>query len=333
MSRRRDRMSSLSASCAVGAALALLLGASSAHAEEAKAPSSDGGGAEGGFVPPPPGLPGGNPLDLAPIDLATLELGAGGIGGFEHLQGGSTELMAGFLAARLEFLGLSASAGTFRAAYRPTFGTGMLSGTLASVDEMMFGSRYPDLKVCPGFPTIRCDETSGYWGLGATLVSFTSDLADHRSAIRIIEGDFVGSFTPAFGKDWKRYRFLPRAGASLDWVSRSTTGDAAAIGRAMLGFDSSFAVGPVLVRPSFRWRPSTAAFVRDYTLEPRIEIYARETWAAVHDRDALRVGVELGFTHASEPDNAFGADLAARAQNTLFARVVVAPTIFTFGPP
>jgi hypothetical protein len=100
----------------------------------------------------------------------------------------------------------------------------------------------------------------------------------------------------------------------------------------MAGFDSAFAVGPFTVRPSFRWRPSTAS-IDDFTLEPRIEAFTRQSWAAWHDRDALRIGVELGYTHTSRPDNAFGPDRVVGRENSFFARLVVAPTIFTFGPP
>jgi hypothetical protein len=289
--------------------------------------------AKGGFVPPPPGLPGQNPLDLSGIDFLNLELGVGGIGSPEHGLGGSTDLLAGLQGVRIDFLGLSLSALELRASFRPSFDSGRLSGTLASLDEMMFGSRYPNMKVCPGFPTIRCDEDSGYWGLGATVLSFFTDLGAKKSAIRLGELDFVGSVTPAFGKDWKRYRFLPKIGVSIDHFFPAGTDPAAWVGRGMLGFDASFVLGPVFVRPSFRYRPSTGDFVHDYTLEPKIEIFANETWSAWHDRDALRVGGEIGYTHASRPADAFGSDLVAQASNTIYARLVLTPSIFTFGPP
>lgn len=297
-------------------------------------PPADAPPQGGGFVPPPSDLPGQNPLDLAPINIGTLQLSAGGIGGFERQAGGgSSDLAAGIDVVEVEFLGLAVKAATFKAAVQPTLDTGILSGSLVQLDQMMFGKHYPDKPICPAFPTVLCDQDSGYWGLGTTILSFASDLGAHRTGLRIVEGDFVGSVTPAFGKDWKRYRFLPRIGASLDWFNRRASGDAGLVGRGMLGFDASFVIGPVYVEPSFRWRPSTSDFVHDYTLEPRLEIFAKSAWAAWHDRDALRFGVEVGFTHASMPDNAFGADLVAKAQNTLYAKVVVAPTIFTFGPP
>ena len=282
-----------------------------------------------GFVPPRPPPP----LDLSPIDFGTFELAAGGIGAADHGLGGSTEVMAGLVAARVEFLGLLASAGSFRAAIRPSLGTGNLSGNLVSLDEMMLGRHYPDMPVCPGFPTYLCDENSGFIGFGFTLLSFDADLDARRNEIRLASVDLVGSFTPAFGKDWKRYRLLPRGGVSLDWLSRSTTDSAAWVFRLMAGLDASFAVGPVLFRPSFRWRPNATAPIADYLLEPKIEIYARTAWSAFHDRDALRVGVELGYMHASVPGNAYGPDKVVGAENTLYGRLVVAPSLFTFGPP
>ncbi len=352
MSRCRDGLSAVLVSLTSAAALATLA-PTAAWAQAAPPPSppatspgspppaspppasaSPSGGSGGGtFVPPPAGLPTEDPLELAPIDLGTFELAAGGVGAFDHGIGGSAELRAGIIGARVEFPGILASAVTFRAAFQPSLATGVLSGNLLELNEMMFGARYPDLKVCPGFPTVRCDQSTGFLGIGASVLSFAYDVAEHNGGIRIVEGDLVGSVTPAFGKDWSEYRFLPRAGASLDWMSHAAEGQAAFVGRAMLGFDAAFRIGPLHFEPSFRWRPSTGAFVKDYVLEPKLEVYAREAWAAVHNRDAVRVGFEVGFIHASEPENTFNPEIIARATNTLYARLVLAPTIFTFGPP
>ena len=167
------------------------------------------------------------------------------------------------------------------------------------------------------------------------LADFHHELATDRNELRVAEGGFVFSATPAFGTDWKRNRFLPRIGTSLDLLWKDPAShDPTVVGRMVAGFDSSFAAGPVFFRPSFRWRPRLSeGFADDFMLEPRLEVYVKTAWSGVHNRDALRIGVELGYTHASEPDDAFGAERIVGADHSLFARFVLAPTIFTFGAP
>lgn len=292
--------------------------------------AEDGHGARAPFPPPAPSPP----LHLAPIDLATFELGAGAIGATDGGKGGSSELTLGFLLARAQLLGLSASALTFRAAPRPSLQTWSLEATFLTLDEMMFGSRYPDKPVCPAWPTEVCDDDTGFIGIGGSLLSFHADTDSHRNELRLGELDAVFSVTPAFNANWSHvFHLLPRIGLSIDWLSRAQTDRSAWVGRAMAGFDLSVAAGPLFIAPSFRWRPSLTAFAKDYALEPRLEVYGRTAWPGWHGHDGMRIGVELGYTRTSIPGTAFGMERVAGAENTLYARLVVAPALFTFGPP
>ena len=276
------------------------------------------------------------PLNIAKVDAATFEFGAGAIGtpNFPPPPAGavSPDITLGFVGARAEFLGLFVEALTFRASYMPTVEDVALSGALVDLDAWMIGSRYPDLDVCMAAVSL-CDQNTGYAGFGAVLLDMAGTTADERLGIRIIEGDFVGSVTPAFGADWRLYRFLPHLGASFDIIRSIAEDENTYVGRGRLGFDAKATAGPVTFTGSFDWRPSFTDFVDDFALETRIGVAWRTHWRGWHDRDALTLGLELAHSHDSAPATAFGTERIPGGVDNLVARFVVSPTIFTIGPP
>jgi hypothetical protein len=278
------------------------------------------------------------PFQLGKVDFFTLELHAGAIGTPDSPPPAlpapaSAEVAAGLIGARAELLGLGAHAATFRVAARPSLETASLSGTLGALDFWMVGARYPDVDHCFALVSGLCDSDTGYVGFGGTVLDMAGDLATRRLGMRFVEGDFVASVTPAFDGDWKHYRFLPKLGASVDMIADLGPDTHEVVGRMMVGFDALATAGPIELRPTFRWRPSFTAFVDDFAIEATLRATWRTAWEAWHDRDALTVGMELGYSFDRDPSTAFGADRIVGAQNALFARLVIEPTIFTFGPP
>lgn len=275
-------------------------------------------------------------LNIAKADIATLEVGAGAVGTPNTpppADGAvSPDLTLGFVGARVEFLGLFVEAVTFRASYQPAVGNASLSGAVVDLDAWMIGSHYPDKPVCMAALSL-CDEDTGYVGFGATLLEMQGDTSEERLGMRVIEGTFVGSVTPAFAPSWREYRLLPHIGASFDIVREIPRDQNTYLGRGVLGLDGKATAGPVAFTASFDWRPSFTEFVDDFILETHVGVSWRTHWRGWHDRDALTVSLELAHSHDSVPATAFGPDRLPGAIDSLMARVVVAPTIFTIGPP
>jgi hypothetical protein len=275
-------------------------------------------------------------LDIAKADIATLEVGAGAIGTPDTPPppdgAVSPDLTLGFLGARVEFLGLFVEALTFRASYQPAVGNGTLSGAVVDLQSWMIGSHYPDKPVCMAALSL-CDEDTGYVGFGATVLEMQGDTIDERLGMRVVQGTFVGSVTPAFAPSWRESRLLPHIGASFDIVRDIPQDENTYLGRGVLGLDAKATAGPVAFTASFDWRPNFAEFVDDFILETRVGVQWRTHWRGWHDRDALTLGLELAHNHDSVPATAFGPERVPGAVDSLMARFVVAPAIFTIGPP
>ncbi len=279
-----------------------------------------------------------DPMQLGKVDVLTLELDAGAIGSPDsppppQPAAASADVAAGLVGIQAELLGLGARAGTFRVSARPALETTSLSGTLADLDFWMVGAHYPDVDHCFAFVSGICDDDTGYVGFGATVLDMAGDISTRTLGMRLVEGDFVASVTPAFDGDWKRYRFLPKLGASVDMAIDLERDTHDVIGRMAVGFDALVTAGPIELRPEFRWRPSFTAFVDDFAIESSLRATWRTAWQAWHNRDALTVGLELGHSFDRDPSHAFGVDRIVGAEHAMFARLVVEPTIFTVGPP
>jgi len=277
------------------------------------------------------------PLDLAEVDIATLDFGAGALGTPDTPLGdaehASAEVSAGLTGAHAELLGLSARIFTFRASARPSLLTTNVSGTLADLDAWMIGARYPDLSHCLAFVSGRCDEDTGYLGFGGSVLEVAGDTDSGQVGMRFIEGDAIASVTPAFGGDWRKFRLLPRLGGSLDMVVHVPEETHDLIGRITAGFDALATGGSVRFAPTFRYRPSMTDPAGDFAIEATLSVMTRTHWEAWHNRDALTIGLELAYSYDSDPSHAFGPDRVGGANNSMVARLVVSPTIFTVGPP
>ena len=251
-----------------------------------------------------------DPMQLGKVDVLTLELDAGAIGSPDsppppQPAAASADVAAGLVGIQAELLGLGARAGTFRVSARPALETTSLSGTLADLDFWMVGAHYPDVDHCFAFVSGICDDDTGYVGFGATVLDMAGDISTRTLGMRLVEGDFVASVTPAFDGDWKRYRFLPKLGASVDMAIDLERDTHDVIGRMAVGF----------------------------AIESSLRATWRTAWQAWHNRDALTVGLELGHSFDRDPSHAFGVDRIVGAEHAMFARLVVEPTIFTVGPP
>src|SRR5262249_51186703 len=153
----------------------------------------------------------------------------------------------------------------------------------------MIGSGNRDSSLCFFWFTTLCDDSTGFVGLGGSLLGFQHDTAGPRDVFHVGELDVVGSVTPAFGGDWSRSRFLVRAGASLDHYSFTGGVGDRWTGRLAAGADGAARLGPVELEPSFRYRPSFSGFGDDFGIEARIDASIRSTWHGLDSAgDALR---------------------------------------------
>jgi hypothetical protein len=268
-------------------------------------------------------------LDFARADVLTLELGAGSVGSFDTDQA-SVDFHGALIGAATAWLGFRAHALRFDVNGRPELHDTVVSGTLASVDAWMIGAGYTDSSPCFFWFGVLCDGTTGFVGLGGTLVGFQHDTLGPRTALRIGELDVIGSVTPAFAAGWSKYRFLPKVGASLDHFWSPPGLSDRFVGRLAVGFDAAARLGPLDVEPTFRWRPSFSGFTDDYGFEAALEAAVRDTWKGLdHAGDALKYAVQLGYSYWSIPALSYGPDFGLGGQHTVFIRLVMAPSLFS----
>jgi len=271
--------------------------------------------------------------DFAPLRIATIDLAAGLAVGLDSGASGA-DLRAGVLGAAVDLLGLRARVLRLEVVGRPSLGSVAVGGGLLTVDAWMVGASNVDDRPCLWWPEVQCDGSTGFLGFGGSLLGFAHETSSGRSALRILELAVLASPTPAFGASWNRFRFLPRAGASLDVLWRVPSGGDGVYPRLSVGFDAGLRLGLVEIEPSLRWRPSLRSFTGDWGLEASLRIMLRGRWDGLSPPGSpLRLWVELGYQYWSAPGTAFAVDQLPGAAHTGVLRLVVAPTLFSIVSP
>jgi hypothetical protein len=273
--------------------------------------------------------PAADALDFAQADVLTTELGVGAAGAIDAKRA-SVDLRFGVTVASTAWLGFRGQLLRFDVTGRPQFHDTTVSGTALQLDGWMVGTGNRDSSLCFFWFTTLCDGSTGFVGVGGSLLGFQHDTSGPRDVLRVGELDVVGSPTPAFGADWSHNRLLGRAGASWDhYAFYGGVGDRW-LGRLALGLDGALRLGAVELEPSFRYRPSFSAFGDDYGLEARIDASIRSTWHGLDSAgDALRFSLQLGYAYWSVPAYSYGADWASPGKHTAFLRLVIAPSLFS----
>jgi hypothetical protein len=272
-------------------------------------------------------------LDFAPIDILTIDFGLGAIDGFDA-HDASVDVRLGLLGASLDALGIGARILQFDADIRPGIATTTLGGTLLSLDAWMVGASISDSSPCLWWPAVLCDGSTGFVGFGGSLLGVVYDSATTRSAIRLVQIDGLASATPAFGAAWSKYRFLPRLGASLDYLSHAPGFGNGWLTRLSVGFDAAARLGPLEFQPVFRWRPSFSSFSQDWGIETVVNVGLRTQWAGFSSAgESLRIALQFGYQYWRLPGTAYSIDQIVAARSTGFVRVVISPSLFSAVPP
>jgi hypothetical protein len=218
-----------------------------------------------------------------------------------------------------------------------TAGSGAFGAQVLSIDYAIFeghstlgsdGQRV--VQTCLWLLNAPCT-SGGNFGLALDVLGWQTSLDSGRHAWRIVELDAVASIEQSTNTGWMARRFPLRVGVSVDEVDGISGVSAAWIPRLDVGADARlrFADGKAELDARVRYRPSLSAFVDDFGVEVAGYIGYRGRQSLIQPQGApLHIGLELGYAYWSIPSHAFGVSWDEVAHSTVFARLVIEPTLW-----
>jgi hypothetical protein len=169
-----------------------------------------------------------------------------------------------------------------------------------------------------------CDEWA--WGYAMTLGDFGL-VTDGRRLLRLAELlPVVSVFSP---KHWLTHRLVLFGGAAVDYVWNATTEPDQWVVRPAVGIQILERIGPVQIAANIKAVTALRAPVDNYGQEVYLSVLRQLSWRPGRRDQHMEASLQLGAAYWANPHLAHGVDWLSTSQVTVFARVVLAPSLLS----